>query len=143
MRVLLNLLLFLALPSPALADDGVLGINATCAVQTGRFAGDTPGYPVTLSQPGSYRLTSNLVQPDAATSVIRATANDVSGASAKNGAVRGAARGIFLGDHCAVSDLRVIETTHSGVETQVGVSVASDTIFSLGSNVCGTDATCP
>ena len=112
-------------------------------MQTGRFAGDTPGYPVTLSQPGSYRLTSNLVQPDAATSVIRATANDVSGASAKNGAVRGAARGIFLGDHCAVSDLRVIETTHSGVETQVGVSAASDTIFSLGSDVCGTDATCP
>ena len=59
MRLLL-LLLFLALTTPALASDGVLEINQTCATQTGCFAGDTAGWPVTITVPGSYRLTSNL-----------------------------------------------------------------------------------
>ena len=53
-------LLLLALAGPALAVDGVVEINQTCAVQTGCFSGDTAGYPVTITQPGSYRLTSNL-----------------------------------------------------------------------------------
>ena len=53
-------LLLLALAGPALAVDGVLEINQTCAVQTGCFAGDTPGFPVTITVAGSYRLTSNL-----------------------------------------------------------------------------------
>lgn len=47
--------------APARAGDGVLEINQTCAVQTGCFAGDAPGYPVTITAAGSYRLTSNLV----------------------------------------------------------------------------------
>lgn len=78
MRTSLTLVVYLALALPARAADGVLEINTTCAVQSGCFPGDTPGYPVTLGQPGSYRLTGNLVQPDAATSVISVTANDVS-----------------------------------------------------------------
>jgi hypothetical protein len=45
----------------ALAVDGVLEINQACAVNTGCFAGDTAGYPVTITSPGSYRLTGNLV----------------------------------------------------------------------------------
>jgi len=47
---------------PARASEGVLEISRTCALQTGCFAGDTPGYPVTISAPGSYRLTSNLTR---------------------------------------------------------------------------------
>ena len=60
MRSTLILLLFLILAGPALAIDGVLEINQTCAVQTGCFAGDTAGFPVTITQPGSYALTGNL-----------------------------------------------------------------------------------
>ncbi len=41
-------LLLLALAGPALAVDGVLEINHTCATQTGCFSGDTAGYPVTI-----------------------------------------------------------------------------------------------
>jgi len=52
--------LLLAVTAPALASDGVLEINQTCATQTGCFAGDTAGWPVTITVPGSYRLTSNL-----------------------------------------------------------------------------------
>ena len=53
-------LLLLAFAGPALAVDGVVEINQTCAVNTGCFAGDTPGFPVTITVAGSYRLTSNL-----------------------------------------------------------------------------------
>jgi hypothetical protein len=60
MRSLLILLLLLALAGPALGSDGVLEINQACAVQTGCFAGDTPGFPVTISATNSYKLTSNL-----------------------------------------------------------------------------------
>ena len=51
---------------------------ATCAVQTGCFPGDAPGYPVQITQPGSHRLTSNLVLPNLATTGISITADDVS-----------------------------------------------------------------
>lgn len=44
----------------ALASDGVLEINQTCAIQTGCFPGDTAGFPVTIATRGSYRLTSSL-----------------------------------------------------------------------------------
>jgi hypothetical protein len=68
------LLLTLALvtPSLALASDGVLEINQTCAVQTGCFAGDAPGFPVTVdgASPRSLRLTSDLIVPDENTDAI-------------------------------------------------------------------------
>jgi hypothetical protein len=62
---------------PALASDGVTEINAARAAAGDVTPGDAPGLPVTLSVPGSYRLTSNLVQPDAATKVLLVTANNV------------------------------------------------------------------
>lgn len=61
-RVVTWLLLLFSAPA-VLAADGVLEINQTCAVETGCFAGDTPGFPVTIGAPGSYKLTSSLVIP--------------------------------------------------------------------------------
>lgn len=46
---------------PALAVDGVIEINRARAELGGITPGDTPGYPVTITEPGSYRLTNNLV----------------------------------------------------------------------------------
>ena len=63
--------------SPALAVDGVIEINQAAALAGGITPCDAPGFPVTISQPGSYRLTSNLIVPDAATNGIQITANDV------------------------------------------------------------------
>lgn len=65
------------LASPALASDGVREINATCAVQTGCFAGDAAGLPVTISAKGSYRLTSNLAITNVDTSAIVVVVDDV------------------------------------------------------------------
>jgi hypothetical protein len=50
----------IALSWPALATDGVAEINHTCAVQTGCSSGDAAGYPVVITGPGSYLLTSDL-----------------------------------------------------------------------------------
>ena len=44
----------------AFASDGVLEINQACALNGGCFSGDDAGFPVTISSPGSYRLTSSL-----------------------------------------------------------------------------------
>lgn len=52
--------LALLAPFAAHAADGAYEINQDCAV-VGCFAGDAPGLPVTISQPGRYVLTSNLV----------------------------------------------------------------------------------
>lgn len=60
MRLMLAPMTLFALAAPAFASDGVSEINQACAVQTGCFAGDSAGFPVTITTPGSFRLTSNL-----------------------------------------------------------------------------------
>jgi hypothetical protein len=78
MRHLMLLLFLLTFATPALAVDGVLEINQTCGVQTGCFAGDTAGFPVTITAGGSYRLTSNLVISNKDIDGILVIANSVS-----------------------------------------------------------------
>jgi hypothetical protein len=63
----------LAFAPQAQAVDGVLEINQTCAVNTGCFAGDTAGFPITINTQGSYVLTSNLDLPDVNTTGIEVT----------------------------------------------------------------------
>ncbi|RIL06542.1 MAG: hypothetical protein DCC71_06435 [Proteobacteria bacterium] len=60
--MLVSSIALLALPLAALAGDGRIEINQAC-VAAGCFAGDTPGFPVTLASPGAYVLTSNLTVP--------------------------------------------------------------------------------
>lgn len=62
---------------PAVAVDGTIEINHARALAGGITPGDTAGYPVTISQPGSYRLTSNLTVPGGV-SGVEVTASDVS-----------------------------------------------------------------
>lgn len=63
--------------APAHAVDGVREINAAGAAAGGITAGDTPGYPVTISEPGSYRLTGSLITATANQSLIDITTSDV------------------------------------------------------------------
>jgi hypothetical protein len=49
----------LALAGSVMAGDGRFEIDIDC-VATGCFSGDTGGFPVTIANPGSYVLTSNL-----------------------------------------------------------------------------------
>lgn len=66
-----------ALGGAAHATDGVIEINHARALAGGVTPGDMPGYPVTISQPGSYRLTSNLTQPDINTDLVAIAADGV------------------------------------------------------------------
>ena len=71
--------LLILVPTVAAAD-GVLEINHTCALQTGCFDGDSPGYPVTIDGGAgrSYRLTSDLPVPGANFTGILLSGNDIS-----------------------------------------------------------------
>jgi hypothetical protein len=60
----------------ARADDGVLEIDQAC-VAAGCFPGDTGGFPVQITAPGSYFLTSNLVVPDSATTAVTVSGDNV------------------------------------------------------------------
>ena len=70
-------LLALVLAGPAHAVDGVIEINQARAKAGGVTAGDAPLFPVTLSQPGSYRLTGNLDLTDASARAPSTDAKDV------------------------------------------------------------------
>ncbi|MBK7952247.1 MAG: right-handed parallel beta-helix repeat-containing protein [Deltaproteobacteria bacterium] len=65
--------------SPSLASDGVLEINQTCATLSGCFAGDVPGFPVTIdgSAGSSYLLTGDLEVPNANTDGIVISTNRI------------------------------------------------------------------
>lgn len=60
MKRTVYLLVLLCFAMTARAGDGVREINQACAL-AGCFAGDAAGFPVSISTPGSYRLTSDLV----------------------------------------------------------------------------------
>jgi hypothetical protein len=64
--------------APAGAGEGVFELGQVCATQSGCFPGDAAGFPITIVQPGSYRLTSNLAVPNQNTSAVFVTAHDVS-----------------------------------------------------------------
>lgn len=67
----------LVLPGAALAVDGTKLIDQARALAGGLTPGDGPGFPVLISQPGSYRLSGNLTVPDAGTTAIEITADNV------------------------------------------------------------------
>jgi hypothetical protein len=59
------------------AVDGVLEINAVRAIAGGVTEDDAPGYPVTLGEPGSYRLTGPLRLTGSSQNAIEITSSDV------------------------------------------------------------------
>ncbi len=61
---------------PALGSDGVIEIDEDC-VAAGCFSGDSGGFPVTIANPGSYILTSNLTVPNTSTDAIQLTSGRV------------------------------------------------------------------
>ena len=70
-------LLVWGVPESAYAVDGVIEINQARALAGNVTAGDTAGFPVTLSEAGSYRLTGNLTVPNENTTAITISSSDV------------------------------------------------------------------
>jgi len=75
--MILVALIGLLATAPAFAVDGVILIDQSLALAGNVTPADTPGFPVTINQPGSYRLSGNLTVPDADTTAIEITANNV------------------------------------------------------------------
>src|SRR5438045_1829085 len=59
------------------AADGVISIDQNAAMAGGVTPGDAPGFPITISQPGSYRLSSNLIVPNGLVNGIEIMVDDV------------------------------------------------------------------
>ena len=70
------ILIMLLTTSLSYADDGIFAINQVCK-DFGCFAADSAGFPVTISNPGSYILTSNLVLTNVSTNVIQIFSDNV------------------------------------------------------------------
>jgi hypothetical protein len=77
MQTIVKLTVLAALTCPLYAVDGVVLINQNVALAGNVTPGDTPGFPVTISLPGSYKLSGNLTVPDANTTAIDITADSV------------------------------------------------------------------
>ena len=72
-KMLLILFLFIG---QANADNGVFAINNVC-MGFGCFPGDSSGLPITITNSGSYQLTSNIVSSSTTTNVIEINADNV------------------------------------------------------------------
>jgi hypothetical protein len=64
-------------PAIALAVDGVILIDQNKAMAGNVTPGDAPGFPATISQSGSYRLSGNLTVPNADTTAIQIITDNV------------------------------------------------------------------
>ena len=72
----LVVLLFISITGLSHADNGIYTISQTC--QTfGCFPGDFSGFPITITSPGSYMLTSDIVSTETTNNVIRITSSNV------------------------------------------------------------------
>lgn len=61
-------LILVLLPSLGIASSGAYEINQAC-VANGCFPGDSEGFPVQITQPGTYMLTGTLLVPDGVSGV--------------------------------------------------------------------------
>lgn len=134
----------LSLAAQVHAVDGIVLIDQNRALAGNLTAGDTPGYPVSINLPGSYRLSGNLTVPSGLNG-IEIAADDVtldlngfrvtsSGGSAtgvrdmgshariavSNGTISGFGTGVLMmtSKHVHAQDLRT--TNLSGVSMVVG-----------------------
>ncbi|WP_321472281.1 right-handed parallel beta-helix repeat-containing protein [uncultured Paludibaculum sp.] len=76
-RQLLWSCFLVAIPSNLLALDGIILIDQNRALAGNITPGDAPGFPVTISQSGMYRLTGNITVPDANTTAVQITSSFV------------------------------------------------------------------
>jgi hypothetical protein len=106
--------------------DGVILIAQKRADQRGVTTDDTPGFPVTISESGSYRLGSNLILPDGDTTgieIMAATVTvDLNGFSIVGPDIAGNGAGIrSQGVGTAVLNGTVLNVGSVGVDLRQGV----------------------
>jgi hypothetical protein len=150
-RVLLACSLLLGLAVPALAVDGVIEINQATVAAAG-------GFPFTITQAGSYRLTSNLAVTGGTHGIAISVANvsidlngfTISGTGApstagvyasdgygfnttvSNGTVQGMGVGVELATTARVEKVRALNNTVGGISVGVYSMVTGSTVSQNG-----------
>ncbi len=132
----------LGLGSPARAVDGVIEINHARALAGGITASDGPGYPVGISEPGSYRLTSDLVVTAGIDGVVIGADNvtlDLGGFSIFGSGEVGLNDGVFVGsaDNVEIRNGTVRGFLRHGVFSLVGTRVRVIGLRVVGNNFMG------
>ena len=138
--------------------DGVVVFTQKDAEQGGVTAGDAPGFPVTISESGSYRLGSNLILPDGDTTGIEITTQLVTvdlsgfsiigpgspgtgvgirsqgvGASVLNGTVTGVgSTGVVVVTGCRIEGVRSQGNRGGGIQAARGCIVANNNVNANG-----------
>jgi len=121
------------------AADGPVLIDQDRAIAGSITQGDDPGFPITISQPGSYRLTGNLTVPDINTTAIEITTSsvtiDLNGFSiigpvvcsreTNTCPVPGSGVGIRGGDPISTRGIRVTNGTVRGMGN-IGIQLVGD-----------------
>ncbi len=124
--VLLCLAMLTVFASSAFAVDGVVLIDQTRALAGSVTPGDTPGFPVTISVPGSYKLSGNLTVPAGVDGIVIQSDNvtiDLNGFSIVGAESSADFAGITDKDtvHRAIS-------IRNGVMSNLGINMASDQV---------------
>jgi hypothetical protein len=153
--VLTTVTMIAALTCVGMASDGVIEINQARALAGGVTPSDTPGFPVTIDTPGSYRLTSDLdVAANLNASVVSAShvSIDLNGfvigeakspgglgitttnspsddISVANGTIQGFGSGVYLGGiGVRVERIRITDASLLGIYVGPGGLVSGCTI---------------
>lgn len=143
----------------AFAVDGTVLIDQTRALAGSVTPGDSPGFPVTISRPGSYRLSSNLDVPANAAGIVLfasgvtidlngfqikgsgvgtgiAALQARQGIAVRNGSVTNFERGIDIkGIGNDVREVTAFGNTVTALEVGAGSTVSGNRVFSNGTGI--------
>ena len=116
------------LSAPVMAADGEILINQAAVNAGGISPGDTAGFPATISRPGRYKLSGNLVVPANMTG-IEVTTNDVT-LDLNGFTIRGTANSSYYGivANIDTSRLRVANGTITGFSI-TGIEASSFSVI--------------
>ena len=128
-RAVLSLAVLLVSAPAAHAVDGQVLINQARAMSGGVTPGDAPGFPVTISEPGSYRLSSNLVVPNNATTAIEIAASNVT-LDLNGFAILGPANG--TNDTCGITAVGSGIATAPGLTGRSNITVRNGAVQGVG-----------
>ena len=132
-RSIVCLCILAAISSTLYAVDGVVLINQTNALAGNVTPGDVPGFPVTISQAGSYRLTGNLSVADVNTTAILITAENVT-LDLNGFTISGPNACTFDGTVCPQANGVGVQAGVFGTPGPRGVRVFNGTVRGMGSH---------
>jgi hypothetical protein len=114
--------------------DGVVLIDQSHALAGNINPGDGPGFPITISQPGSYRLSGNLTVTDINTTAIQITADHVT-IDLNGFGIYGPVVCTGFPASCPAPGKGIgIDAENGGFPGPLGIKILNGTVAGMGSN---------